>query len=204
MGMFDGLFDKIKNDATREIKKSINGVVDNTVKDIKKSASAKEVKFTFNSLPTTLEELKLLPESKLDTEFKTVALTLAVLCNFDKDKEATFEMLNYLKGPEPLSTFEKSQISERLTGKGYKSFSFFAGSTVENNYKPSTPYVISVFENPNSHTEENWATMWVKSAGADDMRSIKLRKKPSTGEWFLNDIQCLSDIRIPASDDKWA
>ena len=39
---------------------------------------------------------------------------------------------------------------------------------------------------------------------ACNMRSIKLRKKPSTGQWFLNDIQCLSDIRVPASEDPWA
>lgn len=36
------------------------------------------------------------------------------------------------------------------------------------------------------------------------MRSIKLRKKPSTGQWFLNDIQCLSEIRVPQEADPWA
>lgn len=25
-----------------------------------------------------------------------------------------------------------------------------------------------------------------------------------TGQWFLNDIQCLADIRVPVSEDKWA
>ena len=44
--------------------------------------------------------------------------------------------------------------------------------------------------------------MWVKSGGADSPRQIKLRQKPSTGQWFLNDIQCLSDIRIPTEEDK--
>ena len=33
---------------------------------------------------------------------------------------------------------------------------------------------------------------------------IKLRKKPSTGQWFLNDIQCLADIRVPVEEDPWA
>ena len=51
---------------------------------------------------------------------------------------------------------------------------------------------------------ENWATLWVKSSGADNERQIKLRRKPSTGEWFLNEIQCLSDVRPPASEDPWA
>ena len=49
-----------------------------------------------------------------------------------------------------------------------------------------------------------WATMFVKSSGADSPRQIKLRKKPSTGQWFLNDIQCLSDIKVPANLDPWA
>ena len=34
-------------------------------------------------------------------------------------------------------------------------------------------------------------------------RPISLRKKPSTGQWFVVEIQYLSDIRIPASQDAW-
>ncbi len=63
---------------------------------------------------------------------------------------------------------------------------------------------IEVDVTPYSFDTENWATMYVKSAGADAPRSIKLRKKPSTGQWFLNEIQCLSDIRVPAAEDPWA
>jgi len=46
--------------------------------------------------------------------------------------------------------------------------------------------------------------MYVTSGGADSPRPIKLRKKPSTGQWFLNEIQCLSDIRTPVAADPWA
>lgn len=53
------------------------------------------------------------------------------------------------------------------------------------------------------YAEENWATLYVTSCGADNPRPIKLRKKPSTGQWILNDIQCLSDIRIPVEEDPW-
>ena len=35
-------------------------------------------------------------------------------------------------------------------------------------------------------------------------RAIRLRKKPSTGQWFLIEIQCLSDIRVPVETDPWA
>lgn len=59
-------------------------------------------------------------------------------------------------------------------------------------------------ENPYSFSNENWATMYIQSYGADSPRSMKLRKKPSSGQWFLNEIQCLSDIRLPVEDDPWA
>ena len=63
---------------------------------------------------------------------------------------------------------------------------------------------ISIYENPYSFDEENWATLYVTSGGADAPRPIKLRRKPSTNQWFVNDIQCLADIRIPTEQDAWA
>lgn len=162
------------------------------------------VTITFNSLPTSVAELQALPEASLDTPFKTTALAIAVLCNYEKNPAATVEMMNFLKGPEPMSNYEQSFIKERLTGKYYKTFSFFAGATVENNYTPTQPYQITVSTTPYSFNEENWATMYVQSAGADSPRSVKLRKKPSTGQWFINEVQCLSDIRIPVAADPWA
>ena len=123
---------------------------------------------------------------------------------YEQNPDEAIEMLNFLKGPAEVSTYEKQFIRERLNGKGYKARSFFAGATPENGYKPTIPYVISVSENPYSFDEENWATLYVTSGGADNPRPIKLRKKPSTGQWFLNDIQCLSDIRIPVEEDPWA
>ena len=160
--------------------------------------------FSFAALPTTVEELKALPEASLDSPYKTAALALAVLANYDKNVDATVEMLNFLKGPEPVSTFEKQFIKDRIAGQPHKVLSFFKGSSVDNNYTPTTPYTITVSSNPYSFTEENWATMYVKSSGADSDRPIKLRKKPSTGQWFINEIQCLSDIRTPKAADSWA
>ncbi|MBQ4602439.1 MAG: hypothetical protein IJB24_06200 [Clostridia bacterium] len=160
--------------------------------------------FIFTSLPTNLTELMELPEAILNSPYKTAALTLVVLCNYGNDPGLTFEMLDFLKGPENVSEYEKQFIRERLKGKEYKTFSYFKGATPENGYTPIKPYTVSVSENPYSFPDENWATLYVKSSGADSPRGIKLRKKPSTGQWFLNDIQCLSDIRIPVVDDPWA
>lgn len=199
MGLFDSLMKTAENTIKKEATKAVTGAVQSIGKGKNRSES-----FTFSSLPTNLNELQALPEAKLDSPFKTAALTLAVLCRYEENCDATFEMLNFLKGPESVSAYEKQFIKERLEGKCYKPFSFFNGATPENGYKPSTPYTIAIYENPYSFDNENWATLWVKSGGGDNMRSIKLRKKPSTGQWFLNEIQCLSDIRVPASEDPWA
>ena len=160
--------------------------------------------FTFEKLPENVTELKALPEAAMDTPYKTAALAVAALCRYEADEGAMHEMLDHLKGPEPLSNMEKQFLKDRLDGKEYKSFSFFAGATPENGYTPDKPYSITVSSNPYSFTTENWATVYVKSGGADSPRPVKLRKKPSTGQWFLNEIQCLSDIRLPAEADPWA
>lgn len=164
----------------------------------------KEERFTFEALPTALNELQALPEAALDSPFKTTALVLAALCNFEKNESATFEMLDFLKGPDNVSPFEKQFIKERLAGKYYKTFSYFAGATPENSYAPTKPYTITVTETPYSYPQDNYATMYVSSSGADSPRAVRLRKKPSTGQWFLVEIQCLSDIRIPVEADPWA
>lgn len=163
-----------------------------------------EFSFTFAKQPTTIDELKALPEASLDSAYKTAALAMVSLLNFKDSEELTYELLDYLKGPESVSPYEKQFIKERLAGKEYKVDSFFAGATPENGYTPSMPLTITVSDTPNSFAEENWAIVFVKSSGADSPRQIKLRKKPSTGEWFINEIMCLSDIRVPVALDPWA
>lgn len=164
----------------------------------------REEKFTFAALPTGLGELQALPEATLDSPFKTTALVVAALCQMEKNENATFEMLDFLKGPDSVSMFEKQFIKERLAGKNYKTFSYFEGATPENGYVPTVPYTIKVTETPYSYPQDNYATMYVTSSGADSPRAIRLRKKPSTGQWFLIEIQCLSDIRVPVEADPWA
>ena len=171
---------------------------------LKKPGQNKAETFTFPALPKDLAELKALPEAALDSPFKTAALAIAALCRFEQDEGAVHEMLDELKGPEQLSNLEKQFLRDRLRGKAYKSFSFFAGATPENGYTPDVPYQITVSANPYSFETENWATVYVQSGGADSPRPVKLRKKPSTGQWFLNEIQCLSDIRLPRAEDPWA
>ena len=199
MSIFDSLKRQVKSQLKREASKLVNDAVQNIGKGRNHSET-----FSFSALPMRLDDLKALPEASLDSAFKTTALTVLALCRYETDPSAALEMLDFLKGPEQVSTYEKQFIAERLKGKGYKARSFLAGATPENGYQPTTPYTITVSENPYSFDNENWATLYVTSSGADDPRPIKLRKKPSTGQWFLNDIQCLADIRVPVAEDPWA
>ena len=203
MSIFDSLKQAAISALKRESRKAVNKAVNTAVQNIGKGRNHTET-FTFDALPQTLEALQTLPEAKLDTAFKTTALTILALSRYESDPQTAYAMLSWLKGPDDFSTSEKSFLQDRLRGKEYKVRSFFEGATPENDYTPNKPYVISVIENPYSFDNENWATLYVTSGGADNPRNIKLRKKPSTGQWFLNDIQCLSDIRLPKSEDKWA
>ncbi len=203
MGIFDSLKRQAESTFKREVSKGVNNAVNNAVSSVGKGTNRSE-SFTFNTLPTGVAELQSLPEADLSSAFKTTALTLAVLCNYEKDPEATIEMLNFLKGPGEVSGFEKQFIREHLGAKPYKARSYFEGATPQNSYKPSEPYRITVIENPYSFDNADWATLYVKSGGADNPRPMKLRRKPSTGQWFLVEIQCLADIRVPVEEDPWA
>ena len=155
-------------------------------------------------VPKNLQELMAMPGANLQDEFAVAALCVAVLCNWENDRQATIEMLNYLRGPRPLSVMDQQFLRDRLGGKQYKTFSFFRGATVQNNYTPAMPLTIDVSTNPYTYQTENMATLHLKSAGADSLRQVSLRKKPSTGQWFVWEIFFLSDIRTPAAQDPWA
>lgn len=197
------IFDSLRRSADRALRKETAQAPVQAERTVGKGSNRSET-FTFATLPANVAQLQALPEASLDSAFKTTALTLVALCHYEHDPEEAIAMLNFLKGPAEVSTFEKQFIRERMAGKMYKARSFFAGATPQNGYVPTTPYTITVSENPYSFDNENWATLYVTSSGADSPRGIKLRKKPSTGQWFLNEIQCLSDIRIPVAEDPWA
>ena len=173
-------------------------------KKVTQAVTNKTKTYTFNTLPRTLAEFKALPEAALTDVYAVAALSLLALTRWQDDRDESIAMLNYLKGPDPLNPMGIQQISDRfMDGKFYKVNSFFEGATPENQYTPAMPYRIKVTSNPYSFSE-NWATLYLHSGGADSPRPLKLRKKPSTGQWFLVELHYLSDIRIPTAIDKWA
>ncbi len=185
-----GLFDKLKSNpasAPQNVQTGTN----------------KSVTISFISLPETLEGFKALPEAKLDTPFDTAALTILAFCFYPDNKDLSLQMLDFLRGPRPLSVMDKQFIADRFREKDYVPRSYFSGATPENIYLPSEPYTITVSENPYSYQNEGYATLYVTSGGADSPRSVQLRLAKD-GKWYLWEQYLLADIRKPESENPWA
>ena len=163
--------------------------------------------YTFAALPKTADELRALPEADMKDPFAVAALAIAALCAYPGDKKAAIEMLNALKGPSKLSPMDEQFIRDRFMDKDYVPRSYFKGAKPENNYRADEPFTIEVQEAVHSRDQEaeGYLTLYLQSGGADSARPIKLRTKPSTGEWFLWEFSgILAGIRIPAAEDAWA
>ncbi|MDD6645708.1 MAG: hypothetical protein PUE67_06590 [Oscillospiraceae bacterium] len=187
-----GIFDKLKNTAF------------STVGSAVQSLGNKKETFTFSALPESLAEMQQLPEASLDSPFKTAALTVCALCAYGADKGIGTEMLNWLRGPRPLSGMDISFLNDRFRdGKTYVPFSYFAGATPDNDYTPSQPFTVTVESNSVSASEEGYMKLFISSGGADSPRPIQLRRK-GDGRWFLWEQYLMSDIRTPKSADPWA
>ena len=154
------------------------------------------------ALPASLDELKALPQAGLTDPFETAALVVAALCRYEADKDAAIEMINFLKGPQPLSPYEIQFLRDRLVGKGYVPRSYLRGTSPANNYQPSSPPAITVSDDLYSYQDKGYVRLQLKSSGADSPRFVKLRQKGS--QWFLWENFLLPDIRQPAAEDPWA
>ena len=128
------------------------------------------------------------------------------LALYPENPAETEKMLDFLRGPRPLNGIDKQFIRDRFRGKEYLMRSYLVGSTPENNYTPVQPYRVTVSENTYSRTQfvDGYLTLYVACSGADSPRPLKLRNKPSTGQWFLWEQQLLTGIRIPQVADPWA
>lgn len=213
MGLLDKIFNKAEVDlshklsgegrkAVSKLKNGAGKFTDQAIKEFKK----KKQTFTFDKLPENVEELKALPQADLQDPFGVVALVVLAMNHYTKDVDKTIEMMNFLKGPRPMMGLEIARLKDQLSGKDYVMKSYFEGTSPENNYTPSQPYTIVVFDNAHSYEneDEGYVTLWVTSSGADSERQVRLRKKGSTGEWFLNEEYLTVGIRVPKDQDEWA
>ena len=185
------IFDKLKKN------------VQTAVKSAAASAFASEETFTFAALPESLAEMKALPEATLASPFATAALTVCALCVYAADKQIGTEMLNFLRGPRPLSNHDISFLNDRFSDGHHVPFSYFKGAVPANDYTPDTPFTITVTSGPYSDANEGYKKLFIASGGADSPREIVLRKL-GDGRWMLWDQFLLLSIRKPKSDDPWA
>lgn len=185
-----GLFDNIKNQVAAKTPVTAE------------NGGNKSKKVVFSKLPESFEEFKLLSEAQLTDPFYTAALTVLVFCFYTGNKEESLKMLDFLRGPRPLSAMDKQFIADRFRDKDYVPRSYFEGASPSNNYLPSEPCTVVVSDNSYSYAEESYATLYVRSGGADSPRSIKLRLAKD-GKWYLWEQFILADIRQPDSTDPW-
>ena len=191
------IFDKLKRGAADAAK--------NAAQNAAAAITSKRETFTFPALPESLAELQALPEAELDTPFKTAALAVCAICAYAADKQIGTEMLNWLRGPRPLSGVDVSFLNDRFRdGKTYVPFSYFKGATPDNDYTPDEPYTLTIFTNPYSDANPGYMKLFLESGGADNPREIVLRQRGSDGKWFLWEQYILVGIRDPKSADPWA
>ena len=177
------IFDKLKKGAADAVKTAAQGAAS--------AIGSKKETFTFAALPESLAEMQALPEASLDSPFKTAALTLCALCAYAADKNIGTEMLNWLRGPRPLSGVDISFLNDRFRDGTHVPFSYFEGATPENE------------SNPYSDANEGYMKLFIKSSGADNAREVVMRKT-SDGKWLLWDQVLLVSIREPKSKNPWA
>lgn len=185
------IFDKLKKATQDAVNAGIAG------------AMSKKETFTFAALPESVTEMQALPEAALDTPFQAAALTVCALCAYAADKQIGTEMLNFLRGPRPLSNQEISFLNDRFREGQHIPFSYFKGATPENDYTPSVPFTVTIETNPYSDANEGYKKLFIACGGADNPREIVLRKR-GDGKWFLWDQFLMVGIREPKSANPWA
>lgn len=186
-----GLFDNLKNK------------LDKVVETSAKSVDVKTEEVVFAKLPETLDDFLAMEQAALKTPFDTAAMTVLALCFYPENRELSLKMLDCLRGPRPLSEYDKQFIRDRFMDKDYVPRSYFKGATYKNDYVPSEPYTVVGFTNPHSAIGENMQRIFIASGGADSPRYIDARLAKD-GKWYLWEQYLLADIRKPDSQDPWA
>lgn len=173
---------------------------------VQKDARKGEIKMTITvtSVPETIAEFSALSQNDLSIPENTCLMFLLALKLWLKDKNAGAEAINRLRGPRPMNGFDVSFINDRLRGKEYLPLAYFDGATPDNRYTPSIPLTLEVLSDPRPQdVEEGYIRAFLKTAGADSPRPIKLRRKGDA--WYLWEYSSvLTGIRVPKEEDPWA
>ena len=142
-----------------------------------KDQKCESVKYTFDRLPETLEDIKsfFAAKEKIETDengtvwnyggFNAMAANICAACTFKGgsnpsdpmfEKDPSREMFEYINGPAEKSDIAKVQWETAVTSMkqaiqtcGENVYkSFFNGATPDNNYTPGEPYVLEMYKGP--------------------------------------------------------
>ena len=196
------------NQLSHDARKKIDSALSDAKKNVEKAIATKTKTFKFDAIPTTVEELKALPGGDMKDPFASVAMTILALNMYYTNKEAGIAAFDYVMGPGALANLQIQSIDSSIQQNGpFVPISYFEGAKPENDYTPTKPYTIKVYEYATSKDiyEQGYYRLFVKSGGADSERLVQVRNKPSTGEWFAHEFSTLYvGIRKAKKDDEWA
>ena len=162
------------------------------------------MKTIFEKMPSNLEEFKAMDQMDLTRPENTCAMFLCALNLFVKEKTVGIDAINLLKGPVALNPYEINFLADRVRDKKYLPMVYFEGAKPENNYTPTLPYTLVFYPDPRPQDcESGYIRLYLKTAGADSPRFIKLRQKDNN--WYLWEYPGIAmDVRKPANEDPWA
>ena len=167
------------------------------------AATVQKKFFSFSALPESLAEMQALPEAALEDPFQTAALTVCALCAYAADKCIGTKMLNWLRGPRPLSPHDLSFLNDRFRDGINIPFSYFEGAVPGNDYTPSRPFTLTIEAGLYADANPGYKKLHIRSGGADNPREVVLRQK-GDGTWLLWDQFLMVGIRQAKSEDPWA
>lgn len=167
----------------------------------------KKITYTFNALPRNIEELKTLEVNDREY-FKSphfvTALFICCLNRLPDNSTDTWEMINYLRthtatvGEDNITKVYNSDtqnIVQHLLdpdGNGFPSVnglrSYFAGSSPDNQYKPTTPYQVTIVEKSDVYTTKDgnlYARLYVESSGRDYLGEPLRLRKVEGHDWLV-------------------
>ena len=160
------------------------------------------VKYTFSTLPQTVEDIEaLIAVYPVTDRHNTAAFFIASLVHYIEDEQEGLAMIDVLKGPQKLSDTDKSFIRERFSDKQYLPKAYFEGAQPANNYEPDSPWTLIIYDDP-VDAPEGYTYVNVKTSGADNPRRICMRLKGEEN-WLWEYNGVFMSIRLPADEDPW-
>ena len=160
------------------------------------------IKVTYHQLPQNQADMEaLVAEYGREDERRVCAYFHAALVRYPESADDCYDMLDVLRGPQPMSAAEKSFMKERFSDKLYLPRTYFEGATPKNEYQPDEPWEIIIYDDP-VKPPDGYAYTMVASGGADNKRRIVMRIKDGQNYlWEYNG--ALLSVRLPASEDPW-